>query len=489
MSGHTRKVGHVKFSPVVENVLASSSNDYTIRIWDIQSDKPKLTLQHKDLITSFAFNYNGNQIASVSRDKKIRVWDIRSGKIISEGPGHAGAKSSRIVWLGNTNRLVTTGFSRLSDRQIAVWDSNNIEAGCIGGFYNLDVSSGITMPFYDESTKMLFLAGKGDGNIRYYEFENDELFELSEYSSTEPQRGIGMLPKRGVNVHENEVTRFFKTVDDHFLEPISFIVPRRSEMFQFDIYPDAPAKEAAISANDWFAGKSVDGPKMISMEALYEGEQPEIKDFVKEDSEEPELESKPEPKIESKPINSVKATPKQPSFVQPKSDELFKSDKTDSLLDKATSNDLTEGIKDVVGDSKNSWGEGDDKPVIDNTPENLPSASDSLPDYIKNKSRGEPKVTNSQVSPAPFVSTPKVSTPAAVVSTPKVSTKAELSPAPVVSGAVKAKGTTLKGTVDRLDGIVSKLEGVITTLVEANLEKDERISSLESKIETLLKKE
>lgn len=39
-----------------------------------------------------------------------------------------------------------------------------------------------------------------DGNIRYYEFENDKFEFLSEYKSADPQRGVAFVPKRGVNV-------------------------------------------------------------------------------------------------------------------------------------------------------------------------------------------------------------------------------------------------------------------------------------------------
>lgn len=39
-----------------------------------------------------------------------------------------------------------------------------------------------------------------DGNIRYYEYENDRFEYLSQYTSADPQRGFAILPKRGVNV-------------------------------------------------------------------------------------------------------------------------------------------------------------------------------------------------------------------------------------------------------------------------------------------------
>lgn len=79
------------------------------------------------------------------------------------------------------------------------------------------------------------------------------------------------MPKRGVNMHENEVMRAFKTVNDSYIEPISFIVPRRAEVFQDDIYPPATGLRPAMSSQEWFDGKEGIPPK-IDMGSLYEGE-------------------------------------------------------------------------------------------------------------------------------------------------------------------------------------------------------------------------
>lgn len=79
------------------------------------------------------------------------------------------------------------------------------------------------------------------------------------------------MPKRGVNMHENEVTRVFKTVNDSYVEPISFIVPRRSENFQDDIYPPTFGLTPAMTPSEWFAGKEAIPPK-ISMASLFDGE-------------------------------------------------------------------------------------------------------------------------------------------------------------------------------------------------------------------------
>jgi len=233
-------------------------------------------------------------LVTTSRDKKLRVWDVRQQKPAQEVQGHAGAKNSRAVWMGEHDRIATTGFSRMSDRQLALWDIKAAREP-IGGYQMLDSMSGACMPFWDDGTQCLYLAGKGDGNIRYYEYQNDKFEYLSEYKSADPQRGIAFVPKRGVNMHENEVMRAYKTVNDSYIEPISFIVPRRAESFQEDIYPPTTGLKAAMSNADWFNGKAAIAPK-IDMETIYEGGgMKEVPASAKPIAETPEPAKAPEP--------------------------------------------------------------------------------------------------------------------------------------------------------------------------------------------------
>lgn len=71
---------------------------------------------------------------------------------------------------------------------------------------------------------------QGDGNIRYYEVVNEApwLHFLSQFISGNPQRGLGIMPKRGVSTANCEVFRFFKLhATRGMCEPISMIVPRK----------------------------------------------------------------------------------------------------------------------------------------------------------------------------------------------------------------------------------------------------------------------
>lgn len=75
-----------------------------------------------------------------------------------EGICHAGTKASKVVFLGSSGRLLTTGFSRHSDRQYAIWSQHdlNVPLTC----ETIDSSSGVVFPYYDNDTNMVYLAGK-----------------------------------------------------------------------------------------------------------------------------------------------------------------------------------------------------------------------------------------------------------------------------------------------------------------------------------------
>lgn len=157
-----------------------------------------------------SFNRDGSLLATTCKDKKLRIIDPRTGRVEQEGLCHVGSKSSKVVFLGDTGRLFTTGFSRQSDRQYAIWSqadlSNPLRTEMI------DSSSGILIPYYDADTRMVYVAGKGDGNIRYYEVVDDDpwVHYLTQYLSGSPQRGLGFMPKRGCDTSVCEIFRFFK---------------------------------------------------------------------------------------------------------------------------------------------------------------------------------------------------------------------------------------------------------------------------------------
>jgi len=67
------------------------------------------------------------------------------------------------------------------------------------------------------------------------------------------------------------------------IEPISFKVPRKSDLFQDDLFPATAGEEPALTAHEWISGKNAP-PKLVSLETGYVP--PKNKAFVVEKVEE-----------------------------------------------------------------------------------------------------------------------------------------------------------------------------------------------------------
>lgn len=274
--GHERRVVDLAWSPIVDSLLASASHDMTVRLWDVKSAKetPTITLTgHQDAVLDQCWSQLGDRLITSSRDKSLRIFDPRRGdkSVMEKKSAHNGIKGMRVVWLGEGEQLISTGFGRGSEREISLWDSRKFIDPLTT--IQLDSASGALLPFYDADCRMLYVAGRGEGAIRYYELISDSnsIYFLNEYRSPEPQRGLCMLPKRTVSVTDNEIARFIKVHGSQpILEPISFKVPRRDSgtgSFSSDIYPDTLAPEPALSSAEFFAGV-VKQPRRVSLENL-----------------------------------------------------------------------------------------------------------------------------------------------------------------------------------------------------------------------------
>ncbi|CAN7983294.1 unnamed protein product, partial [Ixodes hexagonus] len=266
LRGHRRRVGYMEWHPTAEHVLLSAGFDHSILVWDVSRAEAVRTIDcHPESIHSMSFNRDGSLLATTCKDKKLRVIDPRTGNVVREGVCHQGSKAAKVVFLGDTGRLFTTGFSRFSDRQWAVWSQHDLSKPL--RTETIDSSSGVLFPYYDHDTKMVYVAGKGDGNIRYYEMVSEAPWchYLSQFLTGCPQRGLGVMPKRGLDVRSCEVFRFYKLHATRGLcEPVSMIVPRKSEQFQDDLFPDTAAPTPALTALEWLSGKNRN-PILISM--------------------------------------------------------------------------------------------------------------------------------------------------------------------------------------------------------------------------------
>ncbi|XP_050177864.1 coronin-6 isoform X2 [Myiozetetes cayanensis] len=269
LEGHSKRVSIISWHPTARNVLLSAGCDNLVILWNVGTGEMLLVLDdmHTDLIYNVGWNRNGSLLVTTCKDKKVRVIDPRKQQIIAEKTKpHDGTRPIRAIFVAD-GKIFTTGFSKMSERQLGLWDLNNFEEPI--ALQEMDTSNGVLLPFYDADSSIVYLCGKGDSSIRYFEITDEAPYVhyLNTYSSKEPQRGMGFMPKRGLDVSKCEIARFFK-LHERKCEPIVMTVPRKSDLFQDDLYPDTPGPEPALEADEWLSGKDAE-PILISLRDGY----------------------------------------------------------------------------------------------------------------------------------------------------------------------------------------------------------------------------
>jgi len=261
LDGHRKKVTLIRFHPTASNTMLSTSADYTVKVWDIEAGEAVSSLDCTNVIQDIIWDVRGDNYATSNRDKTVRIIDGRNGTESSKiDVAHEGSKSTKIQWLcndGASGKLLTTGASKQSGREIKIWDLKNLSKPL--HVEPVDTASGALMPLYDRDTGVLYLCGKGDGQLRLYEHdENKEpyIFKLNDRNSSIPGKGYCMVPKRGIDIMACETTRLMKLTNTEGIHPLKFTVPRKSEAFQDDLFPPAAASTPAHTCTEWLGGSS-----------------------------------------------------------------------------------------------------------------------------------------------------------------------------------------------------------------------------------------
>ncbi|MBW4629328.1 MAG: CHAT domain-containing protein [Brasilonema octagenarum HA4186-MV1] len=96
-------------------ILASSSDDTTIKLWDASTGECVKTLWgHSSWVHAISFSLDGHILASASRDQTVKLWDWRTGECLHTLEGH-------------THRVKTVAFNRQSSMLVSGSDDNTVK--------------------------------------------------------------------------------------------------------------------------------------------------------------------------------------------------------------------------------------------------------------------------------------------------------------------------------------------------------------------------
>ena len=198
LRGHKAAVQDVAWHPIERNLLFSSGDDGTYKIWDIRSSSSpqidNLTAGGGKPLNSIAVNkYHPELFATGGEEQDVVLWDTRnpSEEVYRLSYGHTSC-ISRIAW-GNSERYLA---SCAGDRLVLVWDLYSIGKETTlnesedGPPELLFTHAGHTDCVYDFSwnpneTEAVMLASVSQDNELHVWKMEDEVLESDELYSTD----------------------------------------------------------------------------------------------------------------------------------------------------------------------------------------------------------------------------------------------------------------------------------------------------------------
>jgi hypothetical protein len=169
MTGHTKPVSGVAFTPDGSQVLSTSA-DGTFRIWDAATgSKVALLLGHEGAITSLSLSRDGRLALTGSIDGTARLWDVPGRRLLRTLVSN-GRHVDLVACSPDGKRAVTTDASRTT---IEVWDLatgqqlRQLEANA-SRFHSLSISP---------DGKYCLTAGGADCVVRIFNLDTAEVVQ------------------------------------------------------------------------------------------------------------------------------------------------------------------------------------------------------------------------------------------------------------------------------------------------------------------------
>ncbi|GBC96306.1 Protein TolB [bacterium HR16] len=250
LQGHTSWVNAVAFSPD-GSLLASASRDGTVRIWRVSDGTLVRTLTgHNGSVTSVAFSPDGQYLASGSEDGKVRIWNTSDGLLVRTLSDHVLAVRS--VAFSPNGQLIASGGD---DRNVRIWQvSDGALVRTLSGH-----SGSVTSVAFSPDGQYL-VSGSEDRDSRIWRV-NDGTLERTLAGHTFAVRSLTFLSGGGqiASGSEDKTVRIWEVSSGSLMGSIS---EHTNDPTAVAVYPDdtriaSAGKDGLVILRDLLTGREL----------------------------------------------------------------------------------------------------------------------------------------------------------------------------------------------------------------------------------------
>lgn len=253
---HTKKTNLCYFHPSCADVVASASHDNTIHTWNCNTAQNVTKVNINEQPTALCWNSNGAFLGACGKAKGY-IIDPRTGKITHTTTNFDSPKNCNMKFISENCFIVLCG-GKNQKRSLKLFDVRKSKDGVLTetAKHELDINNLFVCSQFDDSANFFICSGKGEKSYYVFDVSGENLKLLTVYKGGDHYY-FTLCDKRQVDYKELEVCRWGE-VDKNSIQFHHLYLYKNDKTFDANVYPPVCVPVPTLDFNSWMGGKNAE---------------------------------------------------------------------------------------------------------------------------------------------------------------------------------------------------------------------------------------